>query len=99
MVNLVRHAELAKARQARQRLGEHIRHRRAQTAGQPMLLHGDDRSGLARCLDNRLGINRLDRVHAEHTRFNSIGRKPFRHVHGFLKHAAGADERDVTTVA
>ena len=48
---------------------------------------------------DRLGVDGLQRVHAQDARFDALGHEPLRDGYGELEHGAGRNQREVFSVA
>ena len=72
---------------------EHVEHRVADAALRPVILDGDDRSGLASGGAHRLRVDRLDGVQVDHPRADAFLGQLLRGRQRLVERDAGADDR------
>ena len=78
--------------------GQRRQHRLADAALGPVVLDGDDRAGLLGGLDQRPGVDRLDRVEVDDPGRDAAAGELLGGGQRFVQGDAGADERDVVAV-
>ena len=74
---------------------ERLRHRAPESSDEAVLFQSDDQLRLSSRMRDRVGIERLDRVHAENARGDPLWAEQIGCDGGCLEHRAGRDDADI----